>query len=122
MGNLAHNLKAVGSNPTPATKSCNNIKGFNPERNAGDISQRVYINATSTSRPNFDVRQHQTTITNIRRHKSPLAGAFGVCRLRSLFGDERQKNGARLNGTSKEIPGGKALQEVGRLGEIQPSH
>jgi hypothetical protein len=71
-----HNLKVVGSNPTPATKSPSNIKDFNPEQNTGDMQARVYINATSTPTPDFDIRQHPTTPTNISRHKSPPRGGF----------------------------------------------
>ena len=44
----AHNLKVVGSNPTPATKNLSVIKDFKAEHNARLLSFAVYINATST--------------------------------------------------------------------------
>ena len=44
----AHNLKVVGSNPTPATKLPHDIKRLNPDLISRAFACPVYINATST--------------------------------------------------------------------------
>ncbi len=43
-----HNLKVVGSNPTPATKYYNKIKYLESESNTRVLQARIHINATST--------------------------------------------------------------------------
>lgn len=43
-----HNLKVVGSNPTPATKNTSLIKDFNAEHNARLYSFRILVNTWST--------------------------------------------------------------------------
>ena len=111
----------VGCTP-PQPKSPTILKTSIPSETLG-IYKRAFTSTPHQHRDRiltFD-RTHRHSSTSADT-KAPLAGAFRVCRLRSLFGDERQKNGARLYGTSRVMPGGKALQEVGRLGEVQPSH
>ena len=44
----AHNLKVVGSNPTPATKKPRLIKDFKAENNARLLSFQILVNAWST--------------------------------------------------------------------------
>lgn len=44
----AHNLKVVGSNPTPATKKLPDIKCLDADRNSQASQSPLYINATST--------------------------------------------------------------------------
>ena len=44
----AHNLKVVGSNPTPATKISNTIKDFKAEHNARLYSFQILVNTWST--------------------------------------------------------------------------
>ena len=39
---------------------------------------RVYINATSTPQPNFDIRQHPATLAFIRRHRDHSVGPFAI--------------------------------------------
>ncbi|WP_162302418.1 hypothetical protein, partial [Tabrizicola thermarum] len=63
----AHNLKAAGSNPAPATKNTSPIKDFKAEHNARLSSFAVDINATSTP--------HQKNRSGA--HKPALAGNGG---------------------------------------------
>ncbi|WP_205914650.1 hypothetical protein, partial [Rhodobacter sp. SY28-1] len=44
----AHNLKAAGSNPAPATKIYKNIKDFKAEHNARLLSFQILVNTWST--------------------------------------------------------------------------
>ena len=44
----AHNLKAAGSNPAPATKNTRLIKDFKAEHNARLLSFQTLVNAWST--------------------------------------------------------------------------
>ena len=44
----AHNLKAAGSNPAPATKKVNTIKDFKAEHNARLYSLQILVNTWST--------------------------------------------------------------------------
>ena len=53
---------------TFACRFTNYIKDFNPERNTGDISQRVYINATSTPTQKNSIRVHSRALAGIRAH------------------------------------------------------
>ena len=45
---MAHNLKAAGSNPAPATKKSNTIKDFKAERFARLSSFQILVNTWST--------------------------------------------------------------------------
>jgi len=65
VGYLAHNLKAAGSNPAPATKISSLIKDFKAERNARLLSFAVYINATSTTHQKNCTRTLQPAIAGI---------------------------------------------------------
>jgi hypothetical protein len=47
-GGSPHNLKVVGSNPTPATKILNTIKDFKAEHNARLSSLQFLVNTWST--------------------------------------------------------------------------
>ena len=44
----AHNLKAAGSNPAPATKKSNTIKDLKAEHNARRHSLQILVNTWST--------------------------------------------------------------------------
>ena len=63
----AHNLKAAGSNPAPATKKYKHIKDFKAEQNARLSAFVVYINATSTPQQK----------NRSGAHKPALAGSGG---------------------------------------------
>ena len=56
----AHNLKAAGSNPAPATKILKDIKGLEPDVFRRVFGFPVYINATST--------RHQKNRTSTHNH------------------------------------------------------
>jgi hypothetical protein len=45
---VAHNLKVVGSNPTPATKLLHNIKRLKPDLISRAFAFVFHLNATST--------------------------------------------------------------------------
>ena len=75
----AHNLKVVGSNPTPATRNTKKYQRLQSRANNWGYA-RVCINAASIPLPDVDTRQQPTTMTNIRRRKRPLRGGFGVQR------------------------------------------
>ena len=64
MGNLAHNLKVVGSNPTPATKNLSKIKDFKAERNARLLALALYINTTSTPDTKTGIHRHPPTFSS----------------------------------------------------------
>ena len=61
----AHNLKAAGSNPAPATKVKSDIKRLEPDRNTGELQARFYLNATSTfDKPPIDAQHDRAERAN----------------------------------------------------------
>ena len=66
-GDLAHNLKVVGSNPTPATKLLNDIKRLEPDLNSRVFACAILVNALST----FDESPlKQLGVSHISEHPS----------------------------------------------------
>lgn len=71
----AHNLKAAGSNPAPATKISSLIKDFQAEQNARLLSFAVYINATSTRQQKNSTSTHKRAVvcSGVQRLRRDLA-------------------------------------------------
>ncbi len=58
----AHNLKAAGSNPAPATKNGKYIRCLEPDLNRRVFGVPVYINATSTPHQKNRIRMQSSAL------------------------------------------------------------
>ena len=64
----AHNLKAAGSNPAPATKNGKYIRCLEPDLNRRVFGVPVYINATSTPHQKNRIRMQSSALACIGPH------------------------------------------------------